>query len=225
MTMFSPSALRDDLRERGFAVVRAVSSRELADLTSALGKVIGVSQVRLNPLVGSYLASPEPIPEHTDHPDAQYVAWMCQASDVAGGENLLVDGRAVIEGLPMSVRKELSDTRLTCPELKSLAPIGASAAGSQRLHPVWEEERRTLFFAPWLPRPPKNANTLERLARLIRSAPHVHILLAPGDALVVDNQRVLHAREALPCASRRWLTRYWIQQSDRTTTTRSLSLL
>ena len=209
--MQSPEAIRDELRGCGFAVARSAAPDGLVAVLAALGEVIRVSEVRLNPAVRSYLAGPEPIPPHTDHPQARYIAWMCRENDPSCGENLLVDGHAVLDALPPVLRQSLAAARFGCPPLDRMAHTAAAGGIPMRPHPVWDEQRRTLFFAPWLPRSVDDAEPLAQLARSLDHAPRQRVRLEPEDMLVVDNSRILHARQALPPGSRRWLTRYWIK--------------
>jgi hypothetical protein len=212
--MSSPEIVREALDQYGFAVVRSVSPGGVIGLTAALGEVICVSQVRLDPAVGSYLASPEPIPPHTDHPDARYIAWICRESDHAVGDNLLVDGHAIVDALPGSARRSLAAARLECPQLDGVARAGRFGRQPMRPHPVWDGKKRALFFAPWLPRSAKDDESLAHFVQLVERAPRNRVRLETGDVLVVANYRILHARDALPRESRRWLTRYWIKAAD-----------
>lgn len=177
-------------------------------MAHALGDVLRVSEVRLMAGVGTYLARPEPIPPHTDHPAVRYIVWFCRENQGSGGENVLLDGHTAIGQLPARQRLTLAKAYLRCPTLAGRDLVSQ--------HPVWHERARALFFAPWLPRSQEHEQTLSEFERCLAapSTPRHSVRLEPGDALVLDNRRMLHARDALDRDSPRWLTRYWVGEKD-----------
>lgn len=198
---------RRDLRARGFAVLRSRLIDEVEAMVRTLGDVLRVSEVRLMPGVGTHLASPERIPPHTDHPAVRYIAWFCRENQAFGGENVLLDGHKAIDKLSARQRHTLSNSYLWCPSLEGRVPIGQ--------HTVWNERTRSLFFAPWLPRTREHELSLREFERCLDepATPRFSVRLEPGDVLVLDNHRMLHARDALDRDSPRWLTRYWIAEN------------
>lgn len=200
--------VRRDLRARGFSVLRSTQLHDVEALARTLGDVLRVSEVWLKHGVGTYLASPECIPQHTDHPAVRYIVWFCRESQALGGENILLDGYKAIDQLSMRQRLSLANTYLRCPTLDGRDPV--------RQHTVWHERTRALFFAPWLPRSPEHERSLGAFEKCLAAGttPRYAVRLELGDALVLDNHRMLHARDALDRDSPRWLTRYWIGESD-----------
>lgn len=199
---------RRDLQIRGFSVLRSTLLHDVEAVAHALGDVLRVSEVRLMQGVGTYLASPERIPPHTDHPAVRYIAWFCRDNQTLGGENVLLDGHKAMCQLSAKQRLTLAKAYLQCPTLEGRNPVVE--------HPVWHEPTRALFFAPWLPRTREHDRTLRAFERCLTapSTPRYAVRLEPGDALVLDNHRMLHAREALVRDSPRWLTRYWIGKKE-----------
>lgn len=158
--------------------------------------------------VGTYLARPAPIPPHSDHPAVRYIVWFCRENQVLGGENVLLDGHKAIEQLSASQRRTLAKVYLQCPTLAGRALVGQ--------HAVWNERARALFFAPWLPRSQEHEQTLSEFERCLAAPTTLRhaVRLESGDALVLDNRRMLHARDGLDPDSPRWLTRYWVGEKD-----------
>lgn len=202
--MLLADSVRRELRECGFSVFRQIAHNDATAMAHALGEVLRVSEVRLLTGVNTYLARPAPIPLHTDHPAVRYIVWFCLANQASGGENVLLDGYTAIEQLSAGQRRNLAKAHLRCPEIAGRDPVSR--------HPVWNEASRSLFFAPWLPRSQEHAQVLDDFDECLASPTtrrHV-VRLDPGDALVLDNRRMLHGRDALEPGSPRWLTRYWI---------------
>jgi hypothetical protein len=68
-------------------------------LAHQLGNVIDDTPVRVVPGKRTYLASPGPIPLHTDHPSADLIAWRCEAQDARDGASLLVEASETVRHL------------------------------------------------------------------------------------------------------------------------------
>jgi hypothetical protein len=194
--------IRAQVADAGFATFRAESTTAAASLAQRLGPVLDVTEVRLGG-GSTYLSSTGAIPPHTDHPAASQILWYCQRHNGNGaGANLLVDTRSVIQALPPAIVEQMAQVRLRCPGVRSLAPT--------EIHPLYLPQENQVFYAPWLcPQPPDDA--LAAFEREIKAPVHQRcVLLQAGDALLIDNRRMLHMRDELPAESSRWLTRYWI---------------
>lgn len=190
------------LADAGFAVLRLRTAASAAALAQRLGSVLDVTEVRLGN-GRTYLCSADSIPPHTDHPAARLILWYChQADDSGAGANLLVDTRSVIEALPAPIAMEMASVELSCPGVQTLAPTGT--------HPLYRPKGKQVFYAPWLCMEPRSEALLAFEAELGKPEHRRQILLHEGEALLVDNRRMLHLRDALPAHSLRWLTRYWI---------------
>jgi hypothetical protein len=190
------------LADAGFAVLRPGTAASAAALAQRLGPVLDVTEVRLGNS-RTYLSSADGIPPHTDHPAARLILWYCQQADSSGaGANLLVDTRSAIKALPAEVAVEMADVELRCPDVQTLDPTGT--------HPLYRPEVKQVFYAAWLCAEPRSEALLAFDAEIGRPEHRRTILLQTGDALLIDNRRMLHLRDTLPADSPRWLTRYWI---------------
>jgi hypothetical protein len=138
------------------------------------------------------------------------ILWYCrQDSGGDAGANQLVDTRSVIRALPESIVQQLTEIALHCPELGR-----PGVAGMTRTHPLYQPDRRHIFYAPWLCMEPRSPALLAFETEVLQPAHRRRVLLRPGDAVLVDNWRMLHMRDELPEASPRWLTRYWIAEQQ-----------
>ncbi len=135
----------------------------------------------------TYLTRPDAVPPHTDHPDARLILWFCNRGDRLGsGANRLIDARAAIEALPHGAQRELSQYRLACPERGGLEPKG--------YHAMFELDSRNVFYARWLceDMPCAAVRMFEQMIESRKYQRTVHLQV--GEALLVDNRRMLHCR-------------------------------
>ncbi|MCS6799483.1 MAG: TauD/TfdA family dioxygenase [Myxococcota bacterium] len=184
-------------------------------ISTALGRVVETALVELRAGVGSFLASPGPVPLHTDHPVADVIGWWCERQDPVGGAMRLLDGWDVVARLDTGTQRTLRDTHLCA---------SAHPGAEPSIHPVWTDGHggARLFYAPWLlPVVPsaRRARALAELERALRAASATSSLavrLQPGEALWIDNHRILHGRGALDPRSPRRLHRVWVSLTART---------
>lgn len=196
------------LAEYGFAVLKPGTAAMAAAIANRLGAVLDMTEVRVGNGL-TYLSSAGSIPPHTDHPDVRLIFWFCHQQDGSGaGANILVDTRSVIHALHAQLAAELAGVELHCPGVQTLVPTGT--------HPLYDSKRQQIFYAPWLCMQPRPASVRAFEAELGKSRHQRRILLHAGEALLIDNRRMLHSRDALPRDSHRWLTRYWIGKKELT---------
>lgn len=195
---------RQQLEEIGFTIIRDGYPDPLA---SGLGRVIHKTDVRLSDK-GTYLSSPTAVPFHTDHPDARYILWHCLHQDQDDGSTLLVDGLKIIRSMPAKFRATLSELMILCPPLGTLIP--------DHIRPFYSPTEPRIFFAPWLIQK-KTGIISEALDAFVNelNCPKniIAVRMNPGEALVIDNNRVLHGRDAIAPHSNRHLIRLWIGET------------
>jgi hypothetical protein len=203
-----------ELRDQGVVWLdRQHDDQEFIEIASRLGKIVDDTPVRVVPGKRTYLARPDPIPLHTDHPIADLIAWRCAAQDERDGASLLLDGRDVIAALDEETRSALH--RL---ELPAMVRLGEPATPTTILAKEGGGER--LFYAPWLEAVDPCAATRTTLVafRCVLTGLQARarrIRLLPGHILLVDNRRMLHGRGALLRESTRRLRRLWIESRSR----------
>lgn len=201
--MFSIKHLEDEVSANGFVQINLGNFESTLGLASTLGQVILQTEVRVKQNYSTYLTGHEKIPPHTDHPDAKFILWYCQNNESFDGDNLLIDGRKIIESMPIIDQSALRKLNLLCPDRLGLEP--------KKLHPLWKPQTRSVFYAPWL-RLKTQQSSLDAFEHaLLNSERHrFRIALKSGEALLVDNHRMLHHRDKIDVNSKRWLTRLWI---------------
>jgi gamma-butyrobetaine dioxygenase len=170
---------------------------------SSLGLIF---DVKLDPAGYNVAFTAEALPPHNDNaqytnpPSGQVLAML--VNDATGGHNIIVDGFSVVAQLPASAVEVLSRVAV------GFRQYSSQAEGFTR-QPLIERDREGrcthLRFSNQLMQPlpfddPDLADWYEayRLLGTAISDPanHVTFRLDAGDTLIVNNHRVLHAREA-----------------------------
>jgi hypothetical protein len=214
--MLSPS---DDLFERVARLVRedgyvrvpgALGFDAYRAIARRLGVIVGEERIALRSGAHAYVAKPGPVPLHTDQPEVDVIGWYCDRQDDADGATLLFDMKPFVDRLPLDLRTRLFDVRLLTPPVTGGPPTMAWPVLRRRGSGV------AVFCSPWLRSAspiPEHVAALEtfraELSRAITNE-RVAVRLAAGEALFVDNGRVLHGRGAIAPDSQRSLRRLWI---------------
>jgi gamma-butyrobetaine dioxygenase len=131
------------------------------------------------------------------------VLLLCVEDAPVGGENFLADGYALLDVCDADLRAFLLSTAVDQTEPGSVhetvAPLVLTLASGRRM------VRRPIFYAAGA----EVAEYVERWVAMVRevgdSLPRFR--LTPGDALVLDNYRVLHGRD--PFEGERFMWRGW----------------
>lgn len=192
------------LAREGLAVC-TVESGSVRESLQRFGDIIEETEVRQHEGVQTYLAGREAVPLHTDHPEADFVAWRCETQDRQDGANLLADGYAVVRAMG-AVAKDLCKIELYVPPQLPRQTLSHTQA--------WDGNR--LYYAPWYPVVKENEDgrqALEMFTNLLALGfGHRRIRLKAGELLIIDNRRWLHGRDMLPERSDRFLQRYWLRR-------------
>jgi hypothetical protein len=151
---------------------------------------------------------------HSDNPHMSVLAWYCMEQDETGGTMLLLDSSDVGE-------------YFSADELSTLQEINIQV--SERLLDS-EEERFTLeplvsrdgsgyrvYYQPWLlldSYEPEKAAALAKFSAYLKHKQSAGLLSVPikkYQSLFIDNNRILHGRDAIAENSKRHLVRFFIR--------------
>lgn len=206
--------IMDELTQRGFALASELGSMvEFRALAANAGVVVAEEPIQLREAAHAYVARPGPVPLHTDHPQVEIAAWFCVEQDKTDGATLLLDASPVLASYTADDRALLKTVKVVCPLVAGGPPrqrfpvLRPSPSGANR---------ELLFCSPWLDAADSIAGHQEALtdlrSRLGRRAASdlAEVRLQPGQALFVDNQRVLHGRRRIGKGSHRHLHRLWL---------------
>ena len=165
-----------------------------------------------------------PLPPHTDgfgygdqYPD--YILLTCVHSSAAGGESFLVDGYRLLELMDQDTQTSWIPPALASVDVdqteegmqNAVSPIVQTTARGRRLLRRTFNQRASQSS----PNPGRDNDMIDAwctwVDRAAEEAPRFK--LNAGDALVVDNYRLLHGREAYTDLTR-LMWRVWIWSSD-----------
>lgn len=202
--MVSLAEIENSLISTGLAIC-TVQDQAALRILGGLGDIVDSTEVRQRSEARTYLAGRDAVPLHTDHPEADLVAWRCESQDSQDGASVLADGHLIIQAMGESA-EFLRNVELHVPPQLPRQTIDRGV--------MWNGER--LYYAPWYPvvrvnRDGRRAFTLFTNL-LAMGFGHRRIRLQVGEMLIVDNGRWLHGRDILSEKSRRFLQRYWLRR-------------
>ncbi len=202
--MIDVAGVGGSVEATGFARVR-LDADDAVRLVRALGEVLLETEVQLNPSASTWLAQPDAIPAHTDHPDVDWIVWRCERQDPVDGAQRLVDTAAILAALGDSA-DTLRQVMLGVPALLELRPSARRAMLGDG----------GVYWSPWQDVQALSAEADEALGLwkmlLDAGVGSTWVRLNPGEVLVVDNRRVLHGRSSLARGSVRRLHRWWVRR-------------
>jgi alpha-ketoglutarate-dependent taurine dioxygenase len=228
---FTAAALRDAvasaIEERGAAVVTGLDPDSFEAFAARLGRVLpqydgGKSfAIRHTPeeVATYYSLSKEALPAHTDghdlDPPPRILVLGCVVQSArADGYTEVSDSRALLHELSAEEEERLASKRVEFFS-RPLAGTGVTAntPATTQYFPIWDRQRRVFRFSTTYLH--KQAESDPLLATMVTRVAQFHerekdaIQLSRGDALVLDNRRMLHSRRAFQ-DDRRHLVRIWI---------------
>lgn len=213
MSTLTTSTIEAEISGKGYAIIRYPDSKEKEEILASLGEIIQTTEIRENPKNSRLLASNQPMDFHTDHNAANFIAWHCNSQSATGGESMLIDSRHILARLSESTLSLLQEISVQTHKVfygdKLVIPL---------LSPTDDDTVFAVYYASWLIGPQadiKHTRALEKFQQELLEAEPLEILLSEGDMLVIDNHRMLHGRAGFPPNSNRWLTRYWLKQSNK----------
>lgn len=191
--------------ENGLNLFRQVPHDDFLSSISALGTVINRTEVRVKPDAKGLVTSARALDYHTDHHAARYVAWYCHRQSTEGGESILQDAQAAFERLVPEHRDRLFNLQL------QEHVIFPDDPGSWPLV-MYENGRLRFYYSFWLTNlSDRDDEAYQAFQNELIASPPLEFKLEPGDALIIDNHRMLHGRRAIGAQGDRYLERFWIK--------------
>jgi len=175
-----------------------------------LGHILSSTDVSPLPSTRGDVSISDPIPFHSDGASADVVAWFCIRQDEGRGESMLIDTIPLLQALAPKHRTHLLSVEVydydgDRGERDSYCPL---LRGN-------DETDWRVNYTPWiLPEMSRDQEAaVAAFDDLLRAAEATIFRLAPGEALFVDNWRILHGRGPLRSDSPRQLKRVWLRTS------------
>ncbi|MGZ0750361.1 TauD/TfdA family dioxygenase [Kluyvera sichuanensis] len=196
--------VEEGLQRHGYChIEQRLSFEQYVAINEYLGNVKSISDIKLNNESKLKFNKPESLSPHTDSPLVDTVAWYCIRQDPQVGSSVLIDCKPLIEALTESTREILRKTHIGFPLYKRFK---TDSYPILRLGTTSDE----IYYTRWLlldNYSEKQIGALQALESSISNAEQVVLRLKPGEALFVDNKRMLHGRDDIPQGSPRYLYR------------------
>jgi alpha-ketoglutarate-dependent taurine dioxygenase len=197
--------LRSTLETEGRLHLQNMPYSAFREAITALGTIIQRTDVRVRPESKAMVTSARSLDLHTDHHAAHYIAWYCHRQSENGGESLLLDARAAFDRLPPAHRDSLFNLHLH--EHK----VFPDDPGSWPFV-MYDQGRLRFYYSFWLTNPSNRDEPAYRaFQEALAGISPFELKLRPGDALIIDNHRILHGRRAIGGEGDRYLERFWIK--------------
>ncbi len=204
-TIDLPSDLRATLAEQGYQHVPALTYGDFRETVAALGTIIQRTEVRVRPESKAMVTSPRSLDLHSDHHAARYIAWYCHRQSEEGGESLLADAQAAFDRLLPTHRDRLFNLHLNEHRVFPDDP------GSWPFV-LYDRGRLRFYYSFWLANPgDRDEPSLLAFREALAAMPPMEMKLQQGEALIIDNHRMLHGRKAIGAEGDRYLERFWIK--------------
>lgn len=199
----------NDLTNQGFALIDLSEPESFEEIINNLGIIIERTDVKVDKSSRSLVSSEKALDLHTDHHRADFIAWFCIEQAETGGESILLDGLEVYNQLD-----EVEKTSLGKIQLMEHMVF----RDDREKHPLIEivKGQPKMYYSFWLVKKPttrNQKNALEKFQRLLAESEPFKVKLKPNQALIIDNRRILHGRNAI-ISGTRFLKRVWIKTNN-----------
>jgi len=189
--MILPYSKLIELRETGWTVFNSPSPETTKAATRAIhGKVILTTRVEPRVDAKAALASDREMELHTDHPRVHWIIWHCVRQSSEGGISLLKDARKALHQLNPTNLRALRETTMGTHKV---------FPGDKERYPVLRRFGDTpdwVYYTPWFRREGADCN-LDAFAKELDKVETIQVRLLPGQALAINNARMLHGRSAI----------------------------
>ncbi len=202
--------LKDKLLAHGYCVLTFDSVADFGKACSCLGDVYHETEIRFQPEKSDFAFGTRSVPFHTDNPSVPWVAWFCQKQDAFFGETFLLDVRQVLSFMTMDDQRLLTTLSAKLPNRDAFYPllqIQSKPHVSYMPH-IWLDAEATGAASRAL------KQFHEIVLHLRAEKLYAVVRLEERQALFIDNQLMLHARDALSPQSDRFLMRAYIRKKS-----------
>jgi hypothetical protein len=207
--------LKRVLEEKGWVWARNRTIDTYREWMRSLGTAFHATDVKLEPGSGQYALRPEAFEMHMDNPDADYAGWyVVNDGGEASCPMLISDSRAALNALPLE----------TLQGLASIETLYIDVATRKKLAiPLLGRDERGNWFARYFPydvrrieaKSEQQARWLCELRECLAALPIIELPVATGDAVILDNNRMMHGRRGMRPGSLRRLFRVWVTRGDK----------
>lgn len=202
------SELLHALNLNGYHLIKNGGTQAIHSITQCLGEVIQQKDICIEEDSTKRTNSNKRMRLHTDHPNADFVAWHCIEPSDNGGESRVSDLSIILDELDDNEKNILKETHLKNVQLFDTC---------KETHPIVEiqDGKLRLYFVPWFVLEPTDETVKNLISKIEDKAVgrEIKFSLQKGDVLVLNNKRILHGRTEIVGSQNRLLKRYWIKET------------
>lgn len=211
-------AAGDSLDRLGYAHITEQLSVEVFEAVSGrLGPIAMRTDLTITPGRSSIVYKPDAIAFHQDNPGMKIIGWHCVQQDDLDGSARLIDTSNVIDHFTPEELDIMSGISIRCPDSDPHRHNPDKGLIAYFLWPMLTKssDRHLVYYVPWLmldSYTPAQQEVIEKFDEYILSTEVINIRLNEGETLFIDNNRMLHGRDAIHVGSKRFLKRVWIKR-------------
>ena len=204
-TMEHLQSIFANLSQDGYVFIKGSGQKELHFILEKLGHIIYTTDVKVDLSSRSLVTSAKALDYHTDHPRADYIAWLCIEQSRYGGETILADAEVAYRRLTQQEREVLAGIFLFEHKVFS---------GDKDSHPLVtiRDGNINFYYSYWLVEKSlslEKKSALDKFKTYVSESKVAEIKLQRDDVLIVNNRKILHGRRSIG-DKKRFLKRYWI---------------
>lgn len=196
------SIVYSSLQKDGFAYISKLGSFQFDIINKKLGDLLYETDIKLDASKSNVVYNPEEVLFHTDYPKAQIVSWLCIDSNNNEAPLELIDTNNFISFDPefLQVLRKI-DVFFKCKLTSSQYKVPLI---------IDYEKKIGTTYNPWGIQENAFNTELGYFYKYLENCNQYTIELKEGDALFIDNHRLLHGRSAINLDSKRHLIRRFL---------------
>jgi hypothetical protein len=212
------TAAVESLDRLGYAhITEPVTLEVFEAIAERLGSIAMRTDLTITPGRSSIVYKADAIAFHQDNPAMKIIGWHCVQQDDLDGSARLVDTSDIVDRFTSDELDTMSGISVRCPESDPNRHNPDKGLIAYFLWPmVMKSSNRWLvYYVPWLTLDsytPEQKQAIEKFDEYLREKEVINIRLQEGETLFIDNNRMLHGREAIQAGSKRFLKRVWIRR-------------
>lgn len=196
--------IHNSIQQDGFAYIENFGLEKFKTINKQLGDFLYETHIKLDPSKSNVVYNPEEVLFHTDYPKAQVVSWLCiEPNDNEAPIELLDTNNFISFDLKFLETLRNVDVFFKCKLTNSQFKIPLIIDYDNKIGTTYN---------PWGIQDTLFNRELDYFYQYLESCNQYSIELKKGDALFIDNHRMLHGRKQININSTRHLIRYFLSK-------------
>jgi len=212
------NAAVDSLDRLGYAHINEQLSVEVFEaIAERLGPIAMRTDLTITPGRSSIVYKPDAIAFHQDNPGMKIIGWHCVQQDDLDGSARLIDTADIADHFTPEQLEIMCGIAVRCPDSDPSRHNPDKGLIAYFLWPMLTKstDRYHVYYVPWLvldSYTPEQREVIRKFDEYILAKEAINIRLNEGETLFINNNRMLHGRDAIHAGSKRFLKRVWIKR-------------